>query len=39
MNHVQLYNSDFSIAHNQRLQGLRVLPNFATVFYPASVTA
>jgi peptide/nickel transport system substrate-binding protein len=39
MTHVPLYNSDFTVAHHQRLQGLRVLPNFATVFYPAAVTA
>lgn len=33
--HVPLYNSDFSIAHTAALEGLQVLPNFKTVFYPA----
>lgn len=33
--HIPLYNSDFTIAHNKKLQGLRVLPTFATHFYPA----
>jgi peptide/nickel transport system substrate-binding protein len=37
--HVPLYNSDFSVAHHRRLEGLVVLPNFATLFYPAQVTA
>jgi peptide/nickel transport system substrate-binding protein len=36
--HVPLYNSDFTIAHSDRLQGLDVRPNFRTDFYPASVT-
>ncbi|HMN30997.1 MAG TPA: hypothetical protein PKE45_22770, partial [Caldilineaceae bacterium] len=39
MTHVPLYNSDFTVASNRRLQGLRVLSNFTTYFYPASVTA
>jgi ABC-type transport system substrate-binding protein len=39
MNHVQLYNSDFTVAHSARLQGLLVLPNFTTSFYPASLSA
>jgi hypothetical protein len=38
MTHVPLYNSDFTVARNQRLQGLRVLSNFTTYFYPASLT-
>jgi peptide/nickel transport system substrate-binding protein len=33
--HVPLYNSDFTVAHTQKLEGLRVLPNFNTDFYPA----
>lgn len=36
--HVPLYNSDFTIAHTKTLQGLRVLPNFTTYFYPASLS-
>jgi peptide/nickel transport system substrate-binding protein len=36
--HVPLYNSDFTIAHAKKLQGLRVLPTFATHFYPASLS-
>lgn len=35
--HIPLYNSDFTIAHTERLQGLDVRPNFQTVFYPASI--
>ncbi len=33
-----LYNSDFTVANNTRLQGLDVRPNFETLFYPASIT-
>jgi peptide/nickel transport system substrate-binding protein len=33
--HVPLYYSDFTIAHARSLEGLRVLPNFSTHFYPA----
>ena len=36
--HVPLYNSDFTIAHSARLQGLDVRPNFFTQFYPASIS-
>lgn len=36
--HVPLYNSDFTIAHSDKLEGLDVRPNFQTVFYPASVS-
>ncbi len=36
--HVPLYNSDFSIAHSTKLQGLDVRPNFETVFYSASIS-
>jgi peptide/nickel transport system substrate-binding protein len=36
--HVPLYNSDFTIAHRDSLQGLDVRPNFRTDFYPASVS-
>ena len=36
--HVPLYNSDFTVANNTRLQGLDVRPNFETLFYPASIT-
>lgn len=35
--HVPMYYSDFSVAHTDALQDLRVLPNFETNFYPASV--
>lgn len=35
--HVPLYNSDFTIAHSNALQGLDVRPNFQTVFYPATI--
>lgn len=35
--HVPLYNSDFTVASNTRLQGLDVRPNFQTVFYPARI--
>jgi peptide/nickel transport system substrate-binding protein len=35
---LQLYNSDFTVAYTDRLEGLRVLPNFATDFYPARLT-
>ena len=35
---VPLYNSDFTVANNTRLQGLDVRPNFETLFYPASIT-
>jgi peptide/nickel transport system substrate-binding protein len=37
--HIPLYNSDFTIAHSSSVQGIRVLPNFDTVFTPATVTA
>jgi ABC-type transport system substrate-binding protein len=33
--HVPLYYSDFTVAHTRSLQGLRVLKNFSTHFYPA----
>lgn len=36
--HVPMYYSDFSVAHSDDLQDLRVLPNFETNFYPASVS-
>ena len=36
--HVPLYNSDFTIAHSDRLSDLDVRPNFRTDFYPASVS-
>lgn len=36
--HVPLYYSDFSVAYTDRLEGLRVLPNFETNFYPASTS-
>ncbi len=35
---LQLYTSDFTVAYTDRLEGLRVLPNFATDFYPARLT-
>jgi peptide/nickel transport system substrate-binding protein len=37
--HVQLYHPDFTIAHSNRLTGLRVQPTFATYFYPASLAS
>jgi len=36
--HVPLYNSDFTIAHSDKVSGLDVRPNFQTVFFPASVS-
>jgi peptide/nickel transport system substrate-binding protein len=36
--HVNLYYSDFTIAHSRNLQRLRVLSNFSTQFYPARLT-
>jgi peptide/nickel transport system substrate-binding protein len=36
--HVPLYYSDFTIAHSERLRGLRVTQNFGTYFYPARLT-
>jgi peptide/nickel transport system substrate-binding protein len=36
--HVPLYYSDFTIAHTERLRGLRVTQNFGTYFYPARLT-
>jgi peptide/nickel transport system substrate-binding protein len=36
--HVPLYNSDFTVAHNSRIQGLIVLPNFDTIFKTATLT-
>jgi peptide/nickel transport system substrate-binding protein len=36
--HVPLYYSDFSVAHTDRLEGARILPNFETNFYPASIS-
>jgi peptide/nickel transport system substrate-binding protein len=35
MYQLPLYNSDFTIAHRKTLEGLLVLPNFETYFYPA----
>ncbi len=35
---LQLYTSDFTVAYTDRLEGLRVLPNFTTDFYPARLT-
>jgi peptide/nickel transport system substrate-binding protein len=35
--HIPLYNSDFTIAHSDAMQGLEVRPNFQTLFYPATV--
>jgi peptide/nickel transport system substrate-binding protein len=36
--HVPLYNSDFTIAHTTRLEGLDVRPNFQTLFHAASIS-
>jgi peptide/nickel transport system substrate-binding protein len=33
-----LYNSDFTIAHTRKLEGLLVRPDFFTYFYPARMT-
>ena len=35
--HIPLYNSDFTVAHNNRVQGITVLPNFDTIFKTASL--
>jgi len=37
--HIPLYNSDFTIAHSDKVQGIRVLPNFDTVFTKATMSA
>jgi peptide/nickel transport system substrate-binding protein len=37
--HVPLYYSDFSVAHVEELQDLRVLPSYETNFYPASLSS
>jgi ABC-type transport system substrate-binding protein len=36
--HVNLYYSDFTVAHQRSLRGLRVLKNFSTHFSPARLT-
>ncbi|MGC0145040.1 ABC transporter substrate-binding protein [Pseudactinotalea sp. Z1732] len=36
--HIPLYYSDFTVAYSETLQDLRVLPNYETNFYPASVS-
>jgi peptide/nickel transport system substrate-binding protein len=33
--HVPLYYSDFTVAYSDRLEGVRILPNYETYFYPA----
>ncbi|WP_246211473.1 ABC transporter substrate-binding protein [Phytoactinopolyspora alkaliphila] len=35
--HIPLYNSDFTVAYSDRVRELRVLPNYETNFYPASI--
>ncbi|NEE03265.1 ABC transporter substrate-binding protein [Phytoactinopolyspora halotolerans] len=35
--HIPLYNSDFTVAYSDRVRDLRVLPNYETDFYPASI--
>jgi peptide/nickel transport system substrate-binding protein len=37
MPHIPLYNSDFTIAHRARLQGVVALPNFMTYFNTATL--
>lgn len=36
--HIPLYYSDFTVAYSEQLQDLRVLPNYETNFYPASIS-
>lgn len=36
--HIPLYYSDFTVAYTDKLEGLRVLPNYDTDFYPASIS-
>lgn len=38
MPHIPLYYSDFTVAYTDQLQGVRILPNYETNFYPASLT-
>ncbi|HLL51168.1 MAG TPA: hypothetical protein VK356_10910 [Thermomicrobiales bacterium] len=38
MPHIPLYNSDFTIAHRTRLEGIVALPNFMTYFNTATLT-
>jgi peptide/nickel transport system substrate-binding protein len=35
--HIPLYNSDFTVAHSDRVQGITVLPNFDTIFRNATI--
>lgn len=35
--HIPLYNSDFTVAHSSSVQGIRALPNFATIFRYATL--
>ncbi|WP_129667707.1 ABC transporter substrate-binding protein [Phytoactinopolyspora endophytica] len=35
--HIPLYYSDFTVAYSDRVRDLRVLPNYETDFYPASI--
>ena len=37
MPHIPLYNSDFTIAHRARLEGVVALPNFMTYFDKATL--
>lgn len=39
MPHIPLYYSDFTVAYSDSLQNLRVLPNYETNFYPASLAS
>jgi len=39
MIHIPLYNSDFTVGHTAKLTGLRVLPNFDTIFKYATLEA
>lgn len=37
--HIPLYYSDFTVAYTDRLQDVRILPNYQTYFYPASLAS
>ena len=36
--HIPLYNSDFTVAHSNNVEGIVVLPNFDTIFKNATLT-
>ena len=37
--HIPLYNSDFTVAHADSVQGITVLPNFDTIFRNATLSS